>query len=267
MKMSKYPFITALSLLVCLTAFAQVKPKKVVKKPAVVLLKNATDSFNYGLGMNIALSLQDQGVTKVNNALLKKAMDDVFTKKPYLITEQQANMSVQKKLQEFMAQKLQAEKDKGTAFMKANALRNGVYSLPNGLQYEVLKAGDSTSISPRVEDTVVAHYAGTLLDGTGFDNSYQRGAPLTIPVGNVIQGWTEILQLMHIGDKWKVYIPSNLGYGDRGTGAIPAGATLIFEMELLDVLQAKSNIQQPPIPVEVPVNENSTVDPVTEPNK
>ena len=111
--------------------------------------------------------------------------------------------------------------------------------MPDGLQYEVIKKGDASSAMPRLQDTVVAHYAGTLIDGKKFDNSYDRGEPLTIPVGGVIRGWTEILQLMHIGDKWKVFIPSELGYGDRGAGAdIPGGAALIFEMELLSIKPA-----------------------------
>jgi FKBP-type peptidyl-prolyl cis-trans isomerase FkpA len=111
--------------------------------------------------------------------------------------------------------------------------------LPSGLQYEVLKKGDATSATPKAVDTVVANYAGTLIDGKEFDNSYKRGEPLTIPVGGVIRGWTEILQLMHIGDKFKVYIPSELGYGERGAGAdIPGGAALIFEMELLSIKPA-----------------------------
>jgi FKBP-type peptidyl-prolyl cis-trans isomerase len=143
-----------------------------------------------------------------------------------------------------MGKKNEAVKAKGAAFLAANKKRPGVITLPDGLQYEVLKKGDATSSTPKLVDTVVAHYAGTLIDGKKFDNSYDRGEPLTIPVGSVIRGWTEILQLMHIGDKFKVYIPSELGYGDRGAGAdIPGGSTLIFEMELLAINPASTTNQ------------------------
>jgi len=116
------------------------------------------------------------------------------------------------------------------------------------LQYEILKKGDATSATPKLTDTVVANYAGTLIDGKEFDNSYKRGEPLTIPVGGVIKGWTEVLQLMHIGDKVKVYIPSESGYGERGAGAdIPGGAALIFEMELLAIKSAVAVKSEPKI--------------------
>src|SRR5215210_957517 len=120
--------------------------------------------------------------------------------------------------------------------LEKNKKRPGVIELPDGLQYEILKAG--TGEKPKATDTVKAHYAGTLVDGKEFDNSYKRGEPLTIPVGGVIQGWVEALQLMPVGSKWKLFIPSDLGYGDRGAGgAIPGGATLIFEIELLDIVK------------------------------
>lgn len=139
-------------------------------------------------------------------------------------------------MQEYANKRLNAEKAKGTAFLEENAKRAGVISLPNGLQYEVLKKGDSTSVMPKAADTIIANYVGTLIDGKEFDNSLKRGTPLTIKANEVIRGWTEIVQMMHIGDKWKVYIPSDLAYGDRGAGNdIPPGASIIFEMELLGV--------------------------------
>ena len=144
-----------------------------------------------------------------------------------------------KKYKEVCLKKNEVVKSQGNAFLAANKKKPGVVSLPDGLQYEVIKKGDANSSTPALQDTVVAHYAGTLINGKKFDNSYDRGEPLTIPVGGVIRGWTEILQLMHIGDKWKVFIPSELGYGDRGAGAdIPGGAVLIFEMELLAIKPA-----------------------------
>ena len=111
--------------------------------------------------------------------------------------------------------------------------------MPNGLQYEVLTAGDPNGMKPTKEDTVVVHYVGTLIDGTEFDNSVKRGEPAQFPLGGVIKGWTEILQLMTVGSKWKVYIPSELGYGERGAGAsIPPYSTLIFEIDLKNIKPA-----------------------------
>jgi FKBP-type peptidyl-prolyl cis-trans isomerase len=145
-------------------------------------------------------------------------------------------MTIQEKLKENQAKKLAKVKEDGEAFLAANAKRPGVITLPDGLQYEVIKKSDSVSASPTLQDTVVTNYKGTLIDGTEFDNSYKRGQPLTLPVGGVIKGWTEALQLMHVGDKWKIYIPSELAYGDRGAGqAIPGGAALVFEMELIGI--------------------------------
>jgi len=224
---------------------AQVKPKPGAVKPKVpatkvaVALKNSTDSFSYALGLNIAKNLKQQGIEKISNGAMQKALDDVFNKQPVLLDDQQANMCIQQTIQLNMSKKNEVVKAKGDAFLATNKKREGVITLPDGLQYEILKKGDTGSATPKLQDTVVAHYAGTLIDGKKFDNSYDRGEPLTIPVAGVIKGWTEILQLMHIGDKFKVYIPSELGYGDRGAGAdIPGGSTLIFEMELMGIKPA-----------------------------
>ena len=122
----------------------------------------------------------------------------------------------------------------GAAFLEQNGQREGVVTLPSGLQYEVLAEGDGASPGPT--STVTTHYHGTLIDGTVFDSSVQRGQPASFPVNRVIAGWTEALQLMQVGDKWRLYLPPELAYGDRGAGgAIGPGATLIFEVELLDV--------------------------------
>jgi len=233
---------------------AQAKPKKVstlskgsLVKPAGLTLKNSVDSFSYALGMNIANNLKQQGIEKVNNAAMQKALDYIIAKKQLLLNEQQANMCIQQKLQENMSKKNDATRAKGDAFLAENKKREGVITLPSGLQYEVLMKGDANSKTPRVQDTVVVHYSGKLIDSKEpFDNSYQRGEPLTIGVGGVISGWTEILQLMHVGDKFKVYIPSELGYGERGAGAgIPGGSTLIFEMELVNIIPAAAEAPKP----------------------
>lgn len=123
---------------------------------------------------------------------------------------------------------------KGEEFLKENAAKEGVKTLPSGLQYKVLKEGDGKS--PKATDTVVVHYKGTLINGKEFDSSYKRGEPAEFPVNRVIKGWTEALQLMKEGSKWMLYIPSNLAYGERGAGAdIGPNETLIFEVELLKV--------------------------------
>jgi FKBP-type peptidyl-prolyl cis-trans isomerase len=132
-----------------------------------------------------------------------------------------------------------AMKQNGIDFLNKNKERKEVISLPNGLQYEVLQAGEENGMKPKAIDTVVVHYVGTLIDGKEFDNSISRGEPATFPLNGVIKGWTEILQLMTKGSKWKVYIPSELGYGERGAGgSIPPGSVLIFEINLIDIKPA-----------------------------
>jgi FKBP-type peptidyl-prolyl cis-trans isomerase FklB len=144
-------------------------------------------------------------------------------------------MNIQQKLQQFMTQKISAVKEAGIKFLEENKKRPGVITLPDGLQYEILTKG--TGPVPKATDTVQANYMGTLINGEEFDNSYKRGQPLTIPVSGVIRGWTEALEMMPVGSKWKLFIPSDLGYGDRGAGgAIPGGSALIFEIELLNIV-------------------------------
>jgi FKBP-type peptidyl-prolyl cis-trans isomerase FklB len=240
-----------LSVLTGLAAMSQAKPKTTTKpkpvtgKQAVGALRSSADSFSYALGMNIANNLKQQGIEKISNAAMQKGLDDVFNKRSFLLNEQQANMCIQQTIMQNMSKRNEAVKAKGAAFLAENKKREGVITLPDGLQYEVLKKGDASSPTPKLQDTFVVHYRGTRIDGVKFDASYDRGEPLTMPVSGVVPGWTEVLQLMHIGDKFKVYIPSELGYGDRGAGAdIPGGSTLIFEMELLGI--------KPGVPAETP---------------
>lgn len=256
--MSKHFLVGGFMSLLSMGVFAQTKPtvtttpkKKTtsVPKPSTISLKNSMDSFYYSIGANIAFNLKEQGIDKVDFDLMNQGMTDAFQNKPLVVSEQQANSCIQKKLQENSVKKLSNEKEKGRLFLAKNGKRKEVTTLPSGLQYEVLKKGDSTSVMAHAQDSVVANYAGSLIDGTEFDNSYKRGTPLTIQVSNVIRGWTEILQHMHIGDKFKVYIPSDLAYGDRGNRGIPGGATLIFEMELLGVKSpANNSVQDVPKP-------------------
>ena len=207
--------------------------KKVVTTAATKM--NSIDSLSYSIGVQVAEYYKTQGVEKINGDFVKKAFDDVLNNKKLLISEDACNMKIQQKLQEFMSKKISGDKEAGAKFLEENKKRPGVVTLPSGLQYEIITKG--TGPIPKSTDTVKANYAGTLIDGTEFDNSYKRGAPITIPVTGVIRGWVEALEMMPVGSKWKLFIPSDLGYGDRGAGgAIPGGAALIFDIELLEIV-------------------------------
>lgn len=145
-------------------------------------------------------------------------------------------MSVQNKLREYMQGKIEAQKSAGAAFMTENLSKPGVKELPGGIQYEVIKEG--TGAQPELRDKVKANYKGTLLDGKEFDNSFKRGQPFTAPLTALIKGWQVALPQMKEGSHWRLWIPSDLAYGDRGAGSdIPGGATLVFEVELLQVVK------------------------------
>ena len=240
--------------LVCSTGIFSQTTKTTVKKVAVKTvtppapaMKNLLDSFSYSAGVSIAQNMKDQGITELNAALLTRAIDDAFKNRKPLMTQEQCSEKLQKQMEVFgkkksskESEKAGAEKQKGQVYMASNAKRKEVTSLPNGLQYEVMEAGDANGAKPLAVDTVVVHYTGTLIDGTKFDSSVDRGEPASFPLNGVIRGWTEILQLMPKGAKWKVTIPSDLAYGDRGAGGtIKPGSTLIFEINLLDIKPAK----------------------------
>ena len=220
--------------------YSQVKKKPVTaKKPVAtapqVTMKNSLDSFSYALGLSIATFYKEQGVVNVNNNLVLRALSDSKNGKP-LMDDMQANNCMVSYVQGMRGEKAAPNKKAGEAFLAENKKQPGVVSLPSGLQYLVMK--ESTGIKPAASDKVKVHYTGSLLDGTIFDSSVQRGEPLEIAVNGVIPGWIEALQLMPVGSKWKLFIPSYLGYGDNGAGgAIKPGATLIFEVELLDIVK------------------------------
>lgn len=201
-------------------------------------LKTSIDSFSYAIGLEAAAYYKTQGAPTLNPEIVKKAFQDVYNNSPVL-TPQQCNMTIQQKLQVYMSNKMQSVKDEGKAFLANNKKRHGVVELPNGLQYEIIKQGNGPK--PTATDTIKAHYIGALTNGQEFDNSYKRGEPIQIPVSGVIPGWTQALEMMPVGSKWKLYIPSDLGYGDRGAGngAIPGGAVLVFDIELLDIVHSK----------------------------
>ena len=213
-------------------------------KPEVLVLRTQKDKISYAIGMNVGTNLQKQSVDVDPAILLQGLKDGIAGSKP-LLTEEEARtllMQLQEDTRKKQAEKAQqmggANKTEGDAFLAANKNKEGVVTLPSGLQYKILKAG--TGPKPSAADSVVCNYRGTLINGTEFDSSYKRGQPATFPVNGVIKGWTEVLQLMPVGSKWQLFIPAQLAYGDRGAGAdIGPNATLIFEVELLSI-QAKS---------------------------
>ena len=205
------------------------------------LLTNAVDSFSYAAGISIANSMKAQGVPSLNTDLMSMAMQSIYGKDSTLMTNEMADQTLQEKIQMFMTQKAEAEKAKTAAFFAENKLKPGVVSLESGLQYKVITEGNPAAMKPGPTDTVEVHYEGSLVDGTIFDSSIKRGETIKFPVNGVIKGWTQILQLMPKGSKWKVWIPSELGYGERGTGgAIPGNAMLIFDIDLINVMPAKA---------------------------
>jgi FKBP-type peptidyl-prolyl cis-trans isomerase FklB len=198
-------------------------------------MKNGNDSMSYAIGLSLAQFYKQQGIEKFNSALVSKGMSDA-TKGTPLMNEEQMNMSISNYLQQLKGEKAAANKKVGAEFLAANKSKPGVVTLPSGLQYIVVKEG--TGAKPTINDKVKCHYHGTLIDGTIFDSSVERGQPIDFPVNGVIKGWVEALQLMPVGSKWKLFIPSELGYGDNQAGAkIGPGSTLIFDVELIDIVK------------------------------
>lgn len=192
------------------------------------------EKVSYALGMSIANNLMASGIKNLNTEEFVKAIKaSLAGEQPAMsvIEAQQVLNDYFTKLQEEQTAAVKAE---GEAFLAENAKKEGVVTLPSGLQYKVLNAG--TGATPKASDSVECHYEGRLIDGSVFDSSYQRGETATFGVTQVIAGWVEALQLMKEGDKWQLYIPYNLAYGERGAGAqIPPYATLIFDVELVKV--------------------------------
>ena len=197
-------------------------------------LKTENDSISYAVGLMMGNYIKSMDLQTVNYKFVNMAIESALLGKPGLMDGNQANQCMGK-LNQAKTQKSSAgEKAKSAKFLAENQKRSGVMVTPSGLQYEILTKG--TGLMPKATDTVTAHYAGSLIDGKEFDNSYKRGEPLTIPVSGVIRGWTEALQMMPVGSKWKLFIPSDLGYGDNGAGQdIPPGAALVFEVELISI--------------------------------
>ena len=211
------------------------------KDQPVTALTTSKQKASYAIGMNWGTGLHRQAID-VDTAALLQGMKDALAGGKTLLTEDEARtalMQLQKEMQEKQQAKAAAEGDankkEGEAFLAANKGKEGVVTLPSGLQYKILTAG--TGPKPTSSDSVVCNYKGTLINGTEFDSSYKRGEPATFPVTGVIKGWTEALQLMPVGSKWQLFIPSDLAYGARGTPGGPIGpnSTLIFEVELMSI--------------------------------
>ncbi len=201
--------------------------------------KNLLDSFSYAAGYNVATNMQAQGIKELNAAWMNQGIIDVFKKNNPKLTSEQINMSMQKQLDIFAAEKSLVEKSKGMAFLEANKKRKEVITLPSGVQYEVIKNGEANSPTAKTVDTVVVNYIVSLIDGNDIENSFKSGQPAVFPMMGVIKGWIEVLQLMRKGDHWKVYVPSELAYAGVGNGAaIPPHSTLKFEMLLEEIRPA-----------------------------
>ena len=210
-------------------------PKKTTTAaPAGPALKNSVDSFSYAIGLSIASFYKAQGIKDINNTLVVKALADAKADKA-LMNEAQVNNCIVSYMQTAAKAKASPNKKAGEAWLAENKKKPGVISTASGLQYKIEKEG--TGAKPKASDQVKVHYHGTLTDGTVFDSSVERGQPITLGLSNVIPGWTEALQLMPVGSKWKLFIPSDLAYGDNPAGKIPEGSTLIFDVELIEIVQ------------------------------
>ena len=228
----KWILAAAIGLLASLAATAQDAPE----------LKTDKDKFSYALGMNFGEGFRKQGL-EIDPAVFAKALAESFSGGKTAMTDEQmktlltaAAQDFRKKQEAQQAEKGAAAQKEGEAFLAANKAKDGVVTLPSGLQYKILNPG--TGEKPTLDDTVICNYKGTLINGTEFDASTKHGGPATFPVKGVIPGWTEALQLMPVGSKWQLFVPSTLAYGPQGPADIGPNATLIFEVELVSIQKA-----------------------------
>lgn len=192
---------------------------------------------SYGIGRQLGDQLRDNPPPGASLEAIVAGLSDAFHNQPSQVSPEQLNASfrvIREIMQAEAAAKAEAAAGAGRAYLAENAKREGVTVLPSGLQFEVLVAGDGAK--PGASDHVRTHYHGTLIDGTVFDSSYERGEPAEFPVGGVIAGWVEALQLMNTGSKWRLHVPSELAYGGQAAGSIPPHSALVFDVELLDIL-------------------------------
>lgn len=203
-------------------------------------LKTKKDRVSYSIGMDVGRSLKQQELD-IDPDILNKGIQDVLSGKTPLMSEEEFRAAMTELKKDLMTKQMEQRAEAGVknrkeseAFLSENSKKDGVVTLPSGLQYTVIEEGNGEI--PKLTDTVTVHYHGTLIDGTEFDSSYERGQPATFPVSGVIAGWTEALQLMKAGSKWKLFIPSKLAYGERGAGrTIGPNSALIFDVDLISV--------------------------------
>ena len=203
-------------------------------------LKTQKETMSYAIGVDVARNFQRLGLDLDLDALIK-AMRDVYSGEKLLMSEEDLRTAksvyqVELREKQVVAVRRAAEENKiaGIAFLAENKGKEGVVTLPSGLQYKVLKAGDGKM--PKASDTVECHYRGTLLDGTEFDSSYSKGQPAKLTISAIIAGWREALKLMPVGSKWQLFVPPQLAYGERGNGrGVGPNETLVYEMELLAI--------------------------------
>jgi FKBP-type peptidyl-prolyl cis-trans isomerase FklB len=222
------------------------KPATAAKPATPAALTTQKQKNSYALGMSIGLGLGKQGLDKsVDSTLVVRGLRDALTGSKTAMTEEEMKTALQQLRTEYQTAQEAKAKEAGTsnrkegdAFLAENKSKDGVKVLPDGLQYKVLTEGSGPK--PTANDTVTVNYRGTLINGKEFDSSYKRGQPASFPVGGVIKGWTEALQMMPVGSKWQLFLPADLAYGDRGAGGdIAPGDTLIFEVELLSIGEQK----------------------------
>ncbi len=205
-------------------------------KSVKTTMSSTEDSISYALGVSIANNLKRSGFENLNFDIMAQAMKSAIAGDSLKIASADCDPMIQNYMNNVNAKKGEAAIERGRKFLEENAKKQGVVTLPSGLQYQIIKEG--TGEKPALTDKVSTHYHGTLIDGTVFDSSVERGQPAEFNVNQVIPGWTEALQLMPVGSKWKLFIPSSLAYGERGAGgAIGPNETLIFEVELLSIVK------------------------------
>lgn len=239
----KKTVITLMLPFCALALHAQTKAKTTTVKKTTTIVKKATpgivfkstlDSASYAFGNTMAASMKNDGLNSLNYDLLIKGLKDAFGNATPLIPKEKSQAAINNLFVSVSKQKHAPAIAEGKSFLEKNKSQTGVQSTPSGLQYQVINRG--TGVRPKATDTVLVNYRGTLLNGKQFDSSYDRNEPLSLPLNNVIPGWTEGVQLMQTGSKYKFFVPYNLAYGERGAGAdIPPYSTLIFEIELLKV--------------------------------
>jgi len=233
-------------LIICLTVslFATAQTKKTittVTKPKLAItytpaqaMKNTKDSASYALGYRIAQSMKGQGLQEINMAIFEQGFKAGVQSKS-VIPDSLIDICIKNYQDKMMNEKIAVNRAAGKAFLEENAKKPGVVKLTSGLQYLILNEGTGTE-KPTLKSNIKCHYHGTLINGEIFDSSVQRGEPISFPLSGVIKGWQDALQLMTVGSKWRLFIPSELAYGERSAGAmIGPGSTLIFDVELLGI--------------------------------